>query len=216
MVAQLMKYLYLCEDLSVCPSVCVKPGTAVHFLSTHSGVPRQADSQSWLIGQYSSRFIERPCLRVKMENEKDLALVSGSPHTCAHMGTLTHIRIHMNTQNEIIKIKSLCPEIIGFKAQHRASSLTFPRWGMSVSYASLARPPFLLQMATFLTHICNNQGLVGSHVFSVCCKMEITARLQCFLSSKKVDADGINVPLIPRPELTCETDEGNHVSLKTR
>nr|XP_048281185.1 alpha-fetoprotein-like isoform X2 [Myodes glareolus]XP_048281191.1 alpha-fetoprotein-like isoform X2 [Myodes glareolus] len=71
-------------------------------------------------------------------------------------------------------------------------------------------------MTTFLSHICNNQGLVGSHVFSVCCKMEITARLQCFLSSKKVDADSTNVPLIPRPELTCETDERNHMSLKTR
>ncbi|XP_038176121.1 alpha-fetoprotein-like isoform X3 [Arvicola amphibius] len=71
-------------------------------------------------------------------------------------------------------------------------------------------------MDTFLTHICNDQELVGNHVFSVCCKMEITARLQCFLSSKRDDADSIHVPLIPRPELTCETNEGNHVSLKTR
>ncbi|XP_057628877.1 alpha-fetoprotein-like [Chionomys nivalis] len=71
-------------------------------------------------------------------------------------------------------------------------------------------------MGTFLTHICNDQGLVGKQVFSDCCKMEITARLQCFLSSKKDDADRIYVPLIPRPELTCEKDEGTHVSLKTR
>ncbi|XP_050005778.1 alpha-fetoprotein-like isoform X7 [Alexandromys fortis] len=71
-------------------------------------------------------------------------------------------------------------------------------------------------MGTFLTHICNDQGLMGNQVFSDCCKMEITARLQCFLSSKKDDTDSIDVPLIPRPELTCETDEGTHMSLKTR
>ncbi|XP_041527046.1 LOW QUALITY PROTEIN: alpha-fetoprotein-like [Microtus oregoni] len=71
-------------------------------------------------------------------------------------------------------------------------------------------------MGTFLTHMCNDQGLMGNQVLSDCCKMEITARLQCFLSSQKDDTDSIDVPLIPRPELTCETDEGTHMPLKTR
>lgn len=69
--------------------------------------PEAGDSQSWLICQHSCRFIERLCLRVKMQSEKDLALVSVSPHTCAHMRTQTRIRIHMYIQNEITKIKSV-------------------------------------------------------------------------------------------------------------
>ncbi|XP_037057859.1 albumin-like, partial [Peromyscus leucopus] len=71
-------------------------------------------------------------------------------------------------------------------------------------------------MATFLTHTCNSQGMVGNHVFTDCCKTKNTARLKCFLSYEKDDADGIDIPLVPRPELVCEMDEGNHMSLKAR
>ncbi|XP_029400825.1 alpha-fetoprotein-like isoform X6 [Mus pahari] len=71
-------------------------------------------------------------------------------------------------------------------------------------------------MATFLTHICNNQGLVASHVFPDCCKMKTAARLRCFLSYKKDDADGHDTPLILRSELTCEAAVENNVSPKAR
>ncbi|XP_005068147.1 alpha-fetoprotein [Mesocricetus auratus] len=71
-------------------------------------------------------------------------------------------------------------------------------------------------MATFLTHICNNQGLVGSDVSTNCCKMENTTRLKCFLSYKKDHEDDIDTPLIPGPELTCEMDAGSHMLLKAR
>lgn len=71
-------------------------------------------------------------------------------------------------------------------------------------------------MATFLTHICNNQGLVDNHVFTECCKMKNAARLGCFLSYKKDDADSHDTPLLLRPELTCETDEEKNMSLKAR
>ncbi|XP_029332923.1 alpha-fetoprotein-like isoform X2 [Mus caroli] len=71
-------------------------------------------------------------------------------------------------------------------------------------------------VAAFLTHICNNQGLLNSHVFTDCCKMKTAARLRCFLSYKKDDADSHDTPLIPRPELTCEVAEENNVSLKER
>ncbi|CAH6885275.1 Albfm1 [Phodopus roborovskii] len=69
-------------------------------------------------------------------------------------------------------------------------------------------------VATFLTYICNNQGLVGSDVFTNCCKMENTARLKCFLSYKKDEVGDIDTSLMPRPELTCETHMGSHMSLK--
>ncbi|XP_051054255.1 alpha-fetoprotein [Phodopus roborovskii] len=71
-------------------------------------------------------------------------------------------------------------------------------------------------VATFLTYICNNQGLVGSDVFTNCCKMENTARLKCFLSYKKDEVGDIDTSLMPRPELTCETHMGSHMSLKVR
>ncbi|EDL05313.1 mCG147146 [Mus musculus] len=49
-------------------------------------------------------------------------------------------------------------------------------------------------VAAFLIHICNNQGLVDSHVFTDCCKMKTAARLRCFLSYKKDDADSHDTP----------------------
>ncbi|GAB1289829.1 Albumin superfamily member 1 [Apodemus speciosus] len=69
-------------------------------------------------------------------------------------------------------------------------------------------------MASFLTHICNNQGLVDSHVFTDCCKKKNAARLRCFLSYKKDNTDSHDPPLIPWPELTCEVAEEKNVSLK--
>ncbi|KAH0508856.1 Alpha-fetoprotein, partial [Microtus ochrogaster] len=96
--------------------------------------------------------------------------------------------------------------------QGRKAALSFPLMDVSAAWIVALRTC----RGTFLTHICNGQGLMGNQVFSDCCKMEITARLQCFLSSKKDDTDSIDVPLIPRPELICETDEGTHMSLKTR
>nr|XP_021512110.1 alpha-fetoprotein-like [Meriones unguiculatus] len=70
--------------------------------------------------------------------------------------------------------------------------------------------------ATFLTHICNNQGLVDNHVLTDCCKVKNTARLKRFLSYKKDDADSSDTPLSPRPELACEMAEENNASLKAR
>lgn len=70
MIAQLVKYLvHMCEGLSANPSSHVKPATAMLFHSTGSRDPRQADPQSLLISQYGCRFIERPCFRIKMEND---------------------------------------------------------------------------------------------------------------------------------------------------
>jgi hypothetical protein len=46
--------------------------------------------------------------------------------------------------------------------------------------------------------------------------MKTAARLRCFLSYKKDDADSHDTPLIPRPELTCEVAAENNVSLKER
>ncbi|XP_052055283.1 alpha-fetoprotein-like [Apodemus sylvaticus] len=71
-------------------------------------------------------------------------------------------------------------------------------------------------MASFLTHICNNHGLVDRHVFTDCCKMKNAARLSCFLSYKKDDADSHDTSLFPRPELTCEVAKEKNVSLKAR
>ncbi|XP_051026665.1 LOW QUALITY PROTEIN: alpha-fetoprotein-like [Acomys russatus] len=71
-------------------------------------------------------------------------------------------------------------------------------------------------MAAFLTHICNNQGLVDSHVLTDCCKRKSTARLKCFLSYKKDDADSSYSLLTPRPELTCEKGGEKNGSLKAR
>ncbi|XP_032772148.1 alpha-fetoprotein-like [Rattus rattus] len=71
-------------------------------------------------------------------------------------------------------------------------------------------------MATFLTHVCGNQGLVDNQVFTDCCKRKNAARLRCFLSYKKDDADSRDTPLMPRPELICAMAEEGNVSLKLR
>lgn len=75
---------------------------------------------------------------------------------------------------------------------------------------------FLLQMTTFLEHICNNQGLADRHVFSDCCNTNNSARHKCFLSYKKDVAGYSDIFQISNPEQICEMDKENHVPVKEK
>lgn len=71
-------------------------------------------------------------------------------------------------------------------------------------------------MATFLEHICNNQGMADKHVFSDCCNINNTARHKCFLLNKKDDADLWEIEQIPNPEQICDMNKDHQVSVKKR
>lgn len=83
-------------------------------------------------------------------------------------------------------------------------------------HASSLNYYFLLQMTTFLEHICNNQGMADKHVFSDCCNVNNTARHKCFLLNKKDDANYSEILHIPNLEQICEVNKGNQVLVKKR
>lgn len=120
--------------------------------------------------------------------------------------------------------KNLCLGSIGYKVQRHVlsclfknkNSLSFLWLGMQTIHVFPFNYYFLLQMATFLEHICNNQGMVDKHVFSNCCNINNTARHKCFLLYKKDDEGHSDIFQIPNPEQICEMYKENQVSVRGR
>lgn len=94
-------------------------------------IPRACSSVSMVVGSLKDLVLE---LRWRMI-EKDPALASGSCacmwiYMCTHLYACEYTCAdRINTQ---IKLKSLCPDITGFKARHQAPRLALPWWEMGV------------------------------------------------------------------------------------
>ncbi|XP_015360762.1 alpha-fetoprotein-like isoform X2 [Marmota marmota marmota] len=71
-------------------------------------------------------------------------------------------------------------------------------------------------MTSFLEHICDNQGMLAKHLFTNCCNTNSTARLKCFLFYKKDYGDHKDRFQSLKPEMICEMDKENQVTMKER